>query len=119
MRRIRQTFSTVTPESAEQGDFAETGWIDEEGAEIAPDEFDIEEHDGRESDAVVALAVKHITQYGCVEPSNSPSYCRGTWYTTADSEKDYTTGEETQYSFHLDGFTEGEEQAIYRALTAR
>lgn len=119
MRLIKQTYDVVTPESAEQGDFAETGWNDEIGTEITPDVYDIDEYE-TESAAVVALAVKHITQHGGVEPSDYPRCHVGhTWYTTADSERDYTDGSETRYSFHLEGFYAEEETAIYAALTGR
>lgn len=116
MRRIKQTYDIVTPASARDGDFAESGWIDEEGAEIAPDEWDLEEYE-TEFFAVVSLAAKHITQYGSVEASDSPACSPGhTWYTTTDSERDYRTGAETRYSFHLEGFDTDEEIAIYKAL---
>jgi len=62
MRRIRQSYDVVTPKSARNGDYAENGWIDEEGAEIVPDEYDLDEYE-TESAAVVALAVKHIVRY--------------------------------------------------------
>ena len=116
MRRIKQTYDMVTPESAEQGDYAESGWIDKEGAKIVPDEYDLDEYE-TESAAVVALAVKHITQYGGVEPSDYPCCQPGhTWYTTIDTERDYSTGADTRYSFHLEGFDTDEEIAIYKAL---
>lgn len=118
MRRIKKTYEVVTPESAEQGDFAETGWEDEVGAEIAPDEFDLEEHDGDESAAAVALAVKHIGR--CVEASDYPRCHPGhTWYTDSDPDRDYEDGSETRYSYHLKGFSADEEHAIYEALTGR
>ncbi len=84
MRRIRISFDVVTPESAEHGDFAETGWEDEEGIEIAPDELDIEEHE-TELAAVCALAVKQIGRG--LEPSSSDFGPR-IWYTETDSDID-------------------------------
>lgn len=115
MRRITKTFQTVTPESAEQGDFADSGWIDEVGTEIAPDDLDLEEYDDDELRAVVSLAVNEITSEGGVEPSSS-RWHSGVWYTSIDPDRDYSDGSETTYSYHLDGFSEAEEQAIFAEL---
>ncbi len=113
MRRIKKTFEVVTPESAEHGDFADSGWEDEEGYPVEPDYLDIEEH-GSESAAAVALAVDHIGT--CVEPSSS-DWSPRTWYTDADGNQDYRTGAETRYAYHLDGFTDDEQRAIFEELT--
>lgn len=116
-RRIRISYDVVTPESAENGDFAENGWENEEGDCVDPDEFDVEEH-GSELAAVVALAVKTIGR-GC-EASDYPRCQPGhTWYTEIDGEVDYEDGSEKRLSYHLDNFTEDEELAIYAALTGR
>ncbi len=69
-------YSIVTPESAEQGDFAETGWEDEKGCT----------YDSLEELADV------IQQHGPVEPC-------GNWFTTIDPDQDWETGEDTQRSF--------------------
>lgn len=117
MRRITKTYDIVTPESAEQGDYAETGWEDEQGATIEPDAYDLEEYE-TEFAAVVALAVKHIG-HG-VEPSDWPRCCPGhTWYTDSDGDTDYRTGAVTRYSYHLKNFTPEEETAIYAELTGK
>jgi len=117
MRRIRITFQTVSEESAENGDFEETGWINEEGETVEPDDYDVDEH-GSESAAAVALAVKIIGR-GC-EASDYPNVCVGhTWYTETDADVDYSNGNETTQSFHLDGFSEEEERAIYSEITGR
>lgn len=116
-RRIKISYDVVTPESAEIGDFAENGWENEEGVCIDPDEFDVEEH-GSELDAVVALAVKTIGNG--VEASDYPRCCPGhTWYTDIDADVDYSDGSETRRSYHLDGFSEEEERAVYAALTGK
>jgi hypothetical protein len=120
MRKIRIAYEVITPESAEEGDAAERGWEDEEGVEIAPDTYDLEDHDGNKTKAAVALAVEEITKYGGVEPSDYPTCHAGhTWYTTIDPERDYQDGSEKFYSFFLDEFTEEEELEIYRRLTRR
>lgn len=100
MRRIAITYDLTTEESVEQGDFEETGWVDEDGIEI-------------EDDDVVFSATDTILQYGPVVPSSS-RFHKGVWYTQADAQFD-----EQRYSFHLKGFSEDEEQAVYNALVAK
>ena len=86
---------------------------------IEPDEYDLDDHDGDESAAAVALMVALIVRhYGATEPSNS-SGGPGTWYTEADGSTDYRTGEVTRVSVHLAGWTPAEQAAIYRAVTGR
>jgi hypothetical protein len=117
MRRIRITYQTVTEESAENGDYADSGWIDEEGVCTDPDDCDVEFADS-EIDAVVACALSVIGS-GC-EASDYPRCCPGhTWYTECDGDTDYSDGSVTTKSFHLDGYTEEEERAIYARITGR
>lgn len=116
MRLIKITYEIVTPESAEQGDIAESGWIDEEGTPVEPDEFDIEEMG--EPLAVAKCAAKIIGH--CVEASDYPKCHPGhTWYTDADGDTDYSTGAVTRQSYHLEGFSEEEEVELYAELTGR
>ena len=116
-RRIKTTYSVVTPESAEIGDYADSGWENEEGVCADPDELDVEEH-GSVLAAVVDCAVKAIGNG--VEASDYPTCCPGhTWYTEIDGETDYSDGSNKTLSFHLDGFSEDEELAIYAALVGK
>lgn len=96
MGLIRTTYDIVTPESAEDGDFAETGWVDKEGTEYS-----------------VADAIRKLE--GC-EPS-STSFHEGVWYTQSDGNTNYVTGAETRESYHLKGFTKQQEQRIYDAIS--
>lgn len=114
MRKIRISYETVTPESAAEGDIADSGWIEEEGITIDPDEYDIEEHGGK-SAAVVAMVIETIGRY--VEPSAS-CFFPGVWYTDVDSNIDYRTGAENRRSYHLSGFSEDEEKLIFQAIQA-
>lgn len=117
IRRIKISYEVVTPESAEIGDFAETGWEDEEGVCIDPDDSDVEEV-GSEFDAIVMLAVNAIGNG--VEASDNLTCCPGhTWYTEIDGETDYEDGSNKRLSYHLDGFSEEEEEAIYTALCGK
>ncbi len=116
-RRIKITYDIVTEKSSIVGDFAESGWENEEGVIIETDIVDIEEYDG-ELNAVVALAVKQIGN--CVEASDYPVCAPGnTWYTEIDPSVDYSTGEEKTLSFHLYDFLPEEEIAIYEKITGR
>jgi hypothetical protein len=96
---IRTTYDVVTPESAEQGDFADTGWIDEEGQKLSP-----------------AEAVKWLRHEGVgpFEAEEAGSTSSG-WY-TVEAGTNYQTGAETRHSFHLKGYTPNQRRAIHEAL---
>lgn len=112
-KKIATTYQTVTPESAEQGDYADQGWEDEEGESMTPDEYDAE-------DGITAVdkAVRFLQDKGGNEPSSS-QFHEGVWYSTVDPERDFHTGEEKYYSFHLKGFTPEEEAQIFEKINLR
>jgi hypothetical protein len=93
---IRVSYAIVTHESAESGDYAETGWEDEEGT---PYTF-------RE-------AVKLLQG---TEPS-STSYDKRVWY-MAEAKEDLRTGDRTEFSYHIDA-SDGFKRRLYRAVTAK
>ena len=140
-RTYHITYDIVTPESAEDGDYAESGWVDAHGWDcqapddcigqacidwcatqdldhvIEPDEYDIEENDGNESAAAVALMVKTLRDEGATEYSSSvfDVYSNG-WYTSYHSQ-DMRDGSYRSESFHLDGvWTEAERRTIFEAM---
>ena len=104
MGLIRTTFELITPESATEGDVAEHGWIDEKGTEYTVHE------------AISFLRGR--------EPSSS-RFHHGVWYTDADPDINYRTGDEVRQSYHLvttgkrGRFTLAQERAIYEAVTRR
>jgi len=103
--RIKTSYDIVTPESAEEGDVADSGWLDEEGVEM--ESWD-------EDETYVDAAVEWLENHGAMQYSGGG---RG-WYSTEPSQ-DYHTGEsETQY-FHLEGFTPEEEKEIYQRLKSK
>jgi len=109
-KRITTSYQTVTPESAEQGDFADQGWENEEGESMLADQYDTEE-----GITAVDKAVKFLKDNGGNEPSSS-QFNTGVWYSTPDPDHNnnyFTKGEEKYYSFHLKGFTPEEEKAIF------
>jgi hypothetical protein len=95
------TFEIVTPESAEQGDVAERGWIDEEGDEFEDDE----------TETAADLAAKYLIEQGACEPSSSWAH-DGVWYSD-EGTPDYATGAVETRSYHLKGFTLTEQLHIY------
>jgi len=105
--RICISFSQTTPESSEQGDYSDSGWIDEEGVEMTPDEFDQEE-----GLTAVDLAVKFLQNEGAMETSSS-QFHPGVWYSTTWNTVNYRTGTDEERSFHLKDFSPAEEQAIW------
>lgn len=107
---IRTTYEIITPESAEEGDFEETGWEDEEGESMEPETDDPEE-------TAVYNAIEWLRDKGPLEPSSWP-FSPGSWY-TAYGEQDFSDGSYTNYSYHLVGFTPEEEQQIYEGLKAK
>jgi hypothetical protein len=76
MIRYKKTFDIITPESAEAGEFAESGFIDENCSMTF-------------REAVELLA--------CTTASDLPN--PGTWYST-DGDTDYRTGEVEIRSYH-------------------
>ena len=114
MRRIKITYQIVTPESAELGECDDSGWENEEGVCVDPDDWDIEEY-GSTHSAVIGLALKIIGNG--VEGSDYPNCYPGhTWYTESDGDMDYTDGSVKTLSYHLEGFTKQEEIDIYAQL---
>jgi hypothetical protein len=110
-RLIRTTFSRITPaEGEDEEPDEEHGWIDEEGVDMEPDEYDREE-----GLSAVDKAVKFLEREGVTEASSS-AFRPGVWYSTENSVTDYSTGEEEQRSYHLKGFTPDEEREIHRDL---
>jgi hypothetical protein len=98
-------YTTVTPESAENGDFEDTGFTDGGRNRLStPKEFI--------SDDMISLyyAVKHAIDLGI-------NTWVGNWFETSESSVlDYSTGEEISYSMHLEGFSPGELSHIKRIL---
>lgn len=103
---IRESFTLYTPESVEAGDAAEHGWVDEEGVDMTPDKYDVEE-----GVTAVDKAVKHLRSEGASEPSSS-SFHPGIWYASMH-DADMRTGEQEEHHFHLDGFSPEEQREVF------
>jgi len=109
--RIRTSYSVTTPESAADGDYAETGWHDEEGVTFELDEFDIE--DGL---TLADIVIKWLHSNGAYEASSS-QFHPGVWYTSHS--EDYTDGSDTEYNYHLYDFTPEDEAEIFKKFHER
>jgi len=107
--RVKITYEIITPESAEEGDVAESGWEDDEGVSMTLDEWDIEEET-----TLAEKTAKWLYDEGAIEPSSSHFY-PGTWY-TAYGDQDYRTGAYKNRSFHLHDFTPDEERQVWDEL---
>lgn len=84
------SYNIVTEESAEDGDTADNGFDDYHSCE--PDEYDIA--DGK---TAVDIAVSWLNDK-CLESGSD-------WWTDADVDRDYSTGDETRHSYHPYNFT--------------
>lgn len=113
-RRILTSFTTITPADEDDGDYGEEhGWVDKSGARIACDSYDLSN-----GITVAVKAAKWLLDHGALEASSS-HFHKGVWYTQSDGSTNYRTGENTQESYHLKGFSEAEEKEIFRLVKAR
>jgi hypothetical protein len=97
-----ETYEIVTYESAENGDVADNGFDGYHSCE--PDEYDVA--DGK---TAVDLAVAYLNEK-CLEFSGSD------WWTDADGDQDYRTGDETRHSYHPCNFTRDQLEEIVRRV---
>lgn len=91
------------------GELIEDPEIDDEGEDMTPDEFDVE-------DGITAVdkAVKYLYDQGATECSSSV-YHDGDWFST-ESQMDSMTGNYYQSSYFLKDFTPEEGLEIYKRL---
>jgi len=110
-RRIRISYSTYTEDSIAAGDAEDHGWENEEGVEMDPDKWDIE--DGK---TAAQKATEFLNEKGAIHPSSS-HFHPGIWY--HDSNNDWRGNELIEYSYHLSGFTPEEEQEIFNEVAMK
>lgn len=106
MKSIVFCYTTVTPESAENGDFEDTGFTDSGRNRLStPEEFINSDDMGSLYDAISLGIDLGINTWV------------GNWFETSGYIiEDYQTGEEISYSMHLKGFSPGEVSHIKRIL---
>lgn len=109
VRKIKVSYQKVTPESAEEGDISEQGWINEDGIDMEPLAEEIEI-----GLTAVIKAFQYLTNEGVSEYSNYP-FTPGGWYSTSGN-IDPKDCAETIQSYHLCNFDEEEQKAIYEKV---
>lgn len=110
--RILISYEVFTPESVEEGEAEERGWIDEEGVSMRPDKYD-----QAEGLTVVDEAVKFLRDEGVIEASSS-QFHKGIWY-IGDTSQNFRTGEDTVNHYHLVDFSQAQEREVYERLFPR
>lgn len=108
--RFRVTYDTVSPESAEHGDIAASGYASPGGWK----------HDDPVS-LTLRDAIGVCGFYPNARSAGSGGFENsGSWWTTIDPDQDYRTGEETRYSIHPpENITASSYGRITRYLTGR
>lgn len=122
--KISMTYDRTTPESAEQGDHSDHGWYEPGGwyfsicdehyqaleakvgrqqalADMTPDPAVFDSAEYEDLAELIEAAADYMCDKGGLETSGYP-YQPGDWYTTVDPDVDYSTGEETRHSFHVE-----------------
>jgi len=100
------TYQQITPESAENGEFSDQGWIDEEGVSMLPDKFDLDE-----GMTAVDCAIEYLennTGANGLEYSDSHGVRFFGWWTALKVDEDYSTGMTEDRGYHPYGFAMSE-----------
>ena len=125
MRRSKASicYEIITHESAEEGDFAEHGWLDSGGTEwpLRDDEGDhpdiLERARAGEFDQSVGEAIAHAIQLGATSEVSVNGDCLSARSVDAPLDwENITCGESRYYSLHIEGCTEGTLARIARVL---
>lgn len=121
------TFQRFTPESIDMGEVESHGWwdsgnlmTDDKPAEPAfvfdpALDFDEDEHQSVD-DAAVQWAVSRLKREGATHPSSTED---PEWWSTESEVEDFGTGATIVRSFHFEGFTPEQEEAINQAMFGR
>lgn len=92
--RIKTTFTTVTPESAEYGDYDETGWEDETGVTFAS------------TQEAAEWLFQNANSY------SSSEFYPHSWY-CSEPKMDQNTGVTTEYDYFLVDCTPEQSREVY------
>jgi len=112
--RFRVTYDIVTPESAEAGDYAESGFAHPGGWKFPATDPGPHEITLREAIGVCGYYPPAAT------PGSGGFENSGSWWTTIDANQNYRTGEATSYSIHPPrNITRASYRRITRYLTGR
>ena len=110
---IRFTYETVTPESAEYGDFNSAGFCDMNGNIISENS---ETDPATIPDRDVEQWSEPGDLYYCIDAAINLgiNHDSGSWFSSYAEIKDYSTCEDISYSMHINGLTDQQ----YKAITA-
>lgn len=108
-------YCVVSPESAARGESLEHGFYDIGGWTYPIDEngkhgYDVENY--IKTPGSLKAAILEAQNLGITEDT-------GNWFSSFDPDRSMETGEETTYSFHLEGVTEFTRARIARVLAGR
>jgi hypothetical protein len=110
--RFRVTYDITTPESAEQGDLADSGFAHPGGWKFPADDPGPHEMTLREAIEACGLYPSRRGGLGFED-------C-GRWFATVDADQDYRTGEDTRYAIHPPRtITRASYRRLRRYLTGR
>lgn len=98
--KIKIYYQTISPESAENGDFESMGEWDNINCD---------------KNASIEEIIQLIEGYGYLEPSSS-QFHKNIWYSTINPEVNYKTGTEKYYTIHFDLFPESKQNEIYNKI---
>jgi len=117
---IHITYSIVTPESADNGDTAEQGFVVSGDWQCTVEEYD-RAKDGfipepYEGESVVDATARFLQQASAFEPNDlGPA---PTWWSNPEHDLCYTTGAREERAYHLEGYTEQELAEVAARMAA-
>ena len=107
---MRITYEVITPESAEEGDAEERGFIEPKYNIRVPIDEAMNHDDWPAESLEWSLTdAERFLGRGAMEDS-------GSWFNTCDPERDYQTGAETYYALHPNRGVTGATYARLRAV---
>lgn len=112
---IRFTYETITPESAEHGDFNSAGFCDRNGNVISENS---EQDPATIPDEEIEQWNEAGDLYYCIDSAIDLgiNFNSGNWFSSHPEIKDYSTCEEISYNLHIDGLTDQQYKAIARMI---
>jgi hypothetical protein len=113
---ITTTYSKVTPGEEDDDEYDEEhGFIDEDGENMNPDEYEIEDNI-----TAIDIAVKFMKDKNGAYEASSSRYSSNTWYTNPEYDEDFSTGAKEKRSYFLhSGWTDAEKEEIFNRMTKR
>ena len=115
--KARFCYQTVTPESAEHGDFADHGFYLPGGWKFSLNELGDKASEGVDLVQDNGYSLRDVIQ--AAKDLGIQSQPDADWFYSHPSIEDYSTGEEVSYSLHIEGVTDSTYGRIARLLGGR